>query len=122
MTPEQEAHYRLLQTLEQHPGLSQREVAKALGISLGRTNYIIHALIEKGFLKVENFTRSPNKVAKAAYLLTPAGIRQRIALTHSYIERKTAEYISLSAELSRLRAETPEAFAPPHNDNPDNSA
>lgn len=122
MTPEQEAQYRLLQALEQHPGLSQRDIASTLGISLGRTNYIIRALVEKGFLKVESFAKSPNKVAKAAYLLTPAGIRQRVELTHGYIERKKAEYIALTAELERLRAEAPEAFANTKNNFPGNNA
>ena len=110
MTSEQEAHFRLLKVLEQHPEYSQRDLAEATGFSLGRTNYVIHALMEKGFLKVGRFLQADNKLTKTAYILTPAGLRHRLALTQGYIERKKAEYEALRAELESLRHEAPEAF------------
>ena len=116
MTPEQEAHFRLLKVLEQHPEYSQRDLAEATGFSLGRTNYVIHALLEKGYLKIGRFLEANNKLTKTAYILTPAGIRHRMALTQGYIERKKAEYEALRTELESLRQESPEAFtAPPIN-------
>lgn len=119
MTPEQEGHFRLLKVLEQHPEYSQRDLAEATGFSLGRTNYVIHALMEKGFLKVGRFLHADNKLTKTAYILTPAGLRHRLALTQGYIERKKAEYEALRAELESLRHEAPEAFdeAPLHSGN-----
>ena len=113
MTPEQEAHFRLLKVLEQHPEYSQRDLAEATGFSLGRTNYVIHALMEKGFLKVGRFLQADNKLTKTAYILTPAGMRHRLELTRGYIERKKAEYAALQSELESLRQEVPEAFAGP---------
>lgn len=110
MSPEQEAHFRLLKLIEQHPEFSQRDLAKACGYSLGRTHYVLHALIEKGFLKANNFIKNTNKIGKTAYLLTPAGMNHRIGLTQAYIERKKAEYEALGAELRKLRQETPDAF------------
>lgn len=110
MTPEQEAHFRLLKVLEQHPDYNQRQLAEAIGLSLGRTNYIIHALMDKGLLKMGRFIKADNKLTKAAYILTPSGIRERMNLTQDYIARKIAEYESLKAELEKLRLELPEAF------------
>ncbi|TAM30284.1 MAG: MarR family EPS-associated transcriptional regulator [Nevskiaceae bacterium] len=113
MTPEQEAHFRLLKVLEQYPEYSQREIAEAIGLSLGRTNYVIHALMGKGFLKIVRFLQSDNKLTKTAYILTAAGIRHRVGLTQGYIERKNAEYEALRSELESLRQEVPEAFEEP---------
>ena len=110
MTPEQEAHFRLLKVLEQHPEYNQRQLAEAIGLSLGRTNYIIHALMDKGLLKMGRFIKADNKLTKAAYILTPSGIRERMNLTQDYIACKTAEYETLKAELEKLRLELPEAF------------
>lgn len=118
MTPEQEAHFRLLKALEQHPEYSQRDLAEATGFSLGRTNYVIHALMEKGFLKVGRFLKADNKLTKTAYILTPSGIRHRMELTQGYIERKKAEYEALRAELESLRQEAPEAFEGPNLNTP----
>jgi EPS-associated MarR family transcriptional regulator len=110
MTPEQEAHFRLLKVLEEHPSASQRELAAAVGLSLGRTNYVLHALMEKGMLKIGRFLRADNKLSKTSYILTPAGIRERMALTQGYVQRKQTEFDALKAELDRLRQETPDAF------------
>lgn len=102
MTPEEQTQFRVLRTLEQHPEYSQRELAEAVGVSLGRTNYVIHALIEKGLVKIDRFLVSDKKLAKTAYFLTPAGLRLRIELTQAYVERKKREYEALKAELEAL--------------------
>ncbi len=98
-------HFRVLRHLEENPHLSQRELADALGVSLGRVNYLLKALIEKGQIKIGAFRRSGDKLNKIAYLLTPSGMSSRAALTREYLERKTREYEALRAELDALRAE-----------------
>ena len=103
MTTEQ-AHLRLLQLLQQHPELSQRELAGRLGVSLGRTHYLLRGLIDKGLLKVENFLRSDRKLGYL-YLLTPAGIEAKLHLTRAYLQRREAEYHALREEIAQLRAE-----------------
>ena len=108
MTPEEEAHFRLLKVLEQHPEYRQREIAQAIGLSLGKTNYIIHALIDKGFLKIGRFFKAGNKLSKASYVLTPSGVRHRLNLTQDYIAHKKTEYDALLAELESLRLEASE--------------
>ena len=113
MPPEQEAHFRLLKVLEEQPSASQRELAAAVGLSLGRTNYVLHALMEKGMLKIGRFLRADNKLSKTSYILTPAGMRERMALTQGYVQRKQAEFDALKDELDRLRQETPDAFDQP---------
>lgn len=110
MTPEQEAHFRVLKVLEQNPEFTQRQIAEAIGMSLGRTNYLLHALMEKGFLKVGRFLKAKNKLTKAAYILTPSGIRHRLDITQGYINKKLAEYESLRTELEILRQDAPEVF------------
>lgn len=110
MTPEQETNFRLLKVLEQHPEYTQRQLSEAIGLSLGKTNYIIHALMDKGFLKIGKFLRADNKLTKVAYILTPSGIRERMNLTQEYIARKQAEYATLKAELERLGLEMSVAF------------
>ena len=116
MPPEQEAHFRLLKVLEQHPECNQRQLAEAIGLSLGRTNYIIHALMDKGLLKMGRFIKADNKLTKASYILTPSGIRERMNLTQNYIARKKAEYEIIKAELEKLRLEFPEAFESDNNE------
>jgi EPS-associated MarR family transcriptional regulator len=113
MTPKQEAHFRVLKVLEQNPEFTQRQIAEAIGMSLGRTNYLLHALMEKGFLKVGRFLKAKNKLTKAVYILTPSGIRERMDLTQDYVKRKTQEYEALKAELESLRQILPEAFDAP---------
>lgn len=103
MTPQQQAHFRVLQILGEHPEINQRDLAQRLGVSLGKTNYLLNALIEKGWIKIGNFQRSDEKLRKIAYLLTPAGIRQRIHLTQGYLARKEAEYEALKVEIAALR-------------------
>lgn len=107
MTPQEQVQFRILRTIEQNPEITQRELARQLGVSNGKAHYLIAALIEKGLLKMENFRRSDNKIAKVAYLLTPEGVNNRLQLTRDYLARKEAEYIALQQELSALRAEIP---------------
>lgn len=99
-----EVHYRLLRLLEAKPHLSQRALARELGISLGKINYCIAAVIERGWVKARNFRDSQNKVAYA-YLLTPRGIEQKAALTTNFLRRKIAEYDSLKEEIAQLQRE-----------------
>ena len=110
MTNEQ-ARLRLLQLLQQHPELSQRELAARLGVSLGRTHYLLRSLIDKGVLKVENFLRSDRKLGYL-YQLTPAGIEAKLHLTRTYLQRKEAEYHALRQEIAQLRAELDPVPAP----------
>lgn len=99
-----EYRYKVLKLLAENPHLSQRELARALGISLGKVNYCLQALIEKGMVKVGNFKNSQNKYAYA-YLLTPKGIEDRAKVTARFLNRKLAEYEALQAEIDRLRQE-----------------
>jgi EPS-associated MarR family transcriptional regulator len=96
--------YGLLKTLEDNPGLSQRDLAKRLGVSLGKVNFCLNALIEKGCLKVSNFRNSDNKLAYA-YLLTPQGVEQKARMTVEFLQIKVREYERLRAEIEELRRE-----------------
>jgi len=96
--------YGLLKTLEDNPSLSQRDLAKRLGISLGKVNFCLNALIEKGCLKVNNFRNSDNKLAYA-YLLTPQGVEQKARMTVEYLQIKMQEYERLRAEIEELQRE-----------------
>ena len=100
----EEFHYKLLKVLQDNPDLSQRELAQKIGISLGKTNYCLRALIEKGWVKANNFRRSTNKVAYA-YLLTPHGIEERARATVHFLRRKVAEHEALANEIELLRSE-----------------
>ncbi len=99
-----ETPLQLLRLLEANPQASQRALAEQLGLSLGKTHYCIHALIEKGWLKARNFKNSDNKLAYA-YVLTPKGIRQRASATAAFLQRKRAEYVALADQIRRLEAE-----------------
>lgn len=100
----EEVQYRLLTHLAQRPDASQRELARALGISLGKANYCLHALIEKGFVKARNFKNSGTKSAYA-YILTRKGLEEKINITAAFLRRKIAEYDTIATEIERLRAE-----------------
>ncbi len=101
---DQGTHLRLLQYLEAHPQVSQRELAKHLGISLGKANYCINALIAKGLVKVQNFTSSTNK-RSYLYLLTPAGISAKTTIAMKFLQRKMQEYEALKREIQELQRE-----------------
>ena len=100
----QEAHFRVLRLLEVNPQMKQRELAAAAGVSLGKTNYCINALLEKGLIKVQNFKSNKRKLAYA-YLLTPAGIAEKAVLTQRFLRRKMEEYEVLKAEIELLKQE-----------------
>jgi EPS-associated MarR family transcriptional regulator len=99
-----ELRFRLLKVLTQAPDISQRELAGRLGLSLGKTNYCVRALIDKGWVKVRNFTNSKHKLAYA-YVLTPTGLRARAKATLDFLRRKQAEYAQLEVEIAELRHE-----------------
>ncbi|MDP2240489.1 MAG: MarR family EPS-associated transcriptional regulator [Burkholderiales bacterium] len=99
-----ESHYRLLKLLEVQPNLSQRELARELGVSLGKINYCLAALIEKGWIKARNFRNNRDKLSYA-YLLTPSGIEQKATLTVNFLRRKMAEYDALKHEIEELKRE-----------------
>jgi EPS-associated MarR family transcriptional regulator len=99
-----EAHYKLLRLIESRPDATQRELAQALGVSLGKVNYCVNALIEKGLVKARNFRNSQNKLAYA-YLLTPRGIEQKTAVTVQFLRRKVSEYEALKREIAELKRE-----------------
>lgn len=104
MTPREAAHYRVLRLIEEQPEISQRELARALGVSLGKTHYLMKALLEKGLVKANNFRRSDNKLAYA-YLLTPSGIAAKLELTRAFLRLKEDEYRVAREEIERLRQE-----------------
>jgi len=92
--------------LQENPDITQRELARELGISLGRINYCLQALMEKGWVKMHNFSQSKNKLGYI-YLLTPAGIAEKSALTARFIKRKMEEYENLRKEIDALKADRP---------------
>ena len=101
---QEETHFRVMRLLDEDPSISTREIAKKVGISNGAAYYCVTALVEKGFVKLKNFTQSKNK-ANYIYELTPRGIRAKAALTVSFLERKKNEYEDLKLEIERLENE-----------------
>ena len=101
---QEENHLKVLRLLEVNPQLSQRDLADALGISLGKTNYCLKALLGKGFIKMQSFNKRQNKLAYA-YLLTPTGITEKAGLTVRFLARKVAEFESLTLEIEALKSE-----------------
>ena len=99
-----DAEYLILKKFEDNPRLTQRELSKELGVSLGKTNYIINALIDKGWLKLMNFKRSDKKLGYR-YLLTTQGITEKAILAQKFLKRKSEEYNRLKEEIENLRKE-----------------
>jgi EPS-associated MarR family transcriptional regulator len=99
-----EVRYKLLKLLEPNPALSQREVARELGMSLGKVNYCLKALVEKGWIKAANFKNSRNKSAYM-YLLTPRGIEAKARVTAEFLRCKLREHEQLTAEIDSIRHE-----------------
>ena len=97
-------HYGLLKTLENNPGLSQRDLAKRLGVSLGKVNFCLNALVTKGSLKISNFRNNENKLAYA-YLLTPCGVEEKARITLDFLKHKMQEYEQLKKEIAELKRE-----------------
>ena len=101
---DERTRYRLLKLLEENPELSQRRIAEELGVSVGKTNHCLRALLDKGLLKVRNFRDSQNKLAYA-YYLTPKGAKEKVRTTVGFLKRKLAEYEGLEREIEELKRE-----------------
>ena len=101
---DEDTHLKLMRLLEQHPNITQRELAEQLGVSLGKTNYCIKALLDKGWVKIQNFQDSKRKLAYA-YLLTPQGMIEKSAITVRFLQHKMDEYERLRLEIESLRLE-----------------
>ena len=100
-----EIHFKILRILEIHPEYTQRDLSKVLGVSLGKVNYCIKKLTEKGFVKLMNFRNNPNKVGYV-YLLTPKGVEEKTKLTFSFLKIKMREYEVLKNEIIILKDDT----------------
>ena len=103
----QELEYKTLKVLEQHPQMTQRQLSKELGVSLGKAHYVLKALVEVGWIKLENFQRSGNKLGYA-YLLTPAGVLEKAKITRRFLLRKQQEFAQLKREIEQLQTEVDE--------------
>jgi len=99
--PNKQSKYQLLKSLEQDANLTQRQLSKELGISLGKVNYCLQSLIQKGFVKINNFKNSKHKI-QYSYLLTPTGIDEKTKLTIEFLKTKTIEYEALKKEVEKL--------------------
>ena len=104
---QEDTHFRVLRLLQDNPEMSQRELAQAAGISVGGTHYVLNALIEKGLLKLGNFTAAEDK-RRYAYVLTPRGASEKAAITKRFLARKIEEYEALKLEISELSKEVGE--------------
>lgn len=109
MTPLQEdTHFRVLCALQENPYITQRQLAVRLGVSLGLTNFVLRALLDKGAIKVHNFRGNTHK-SSYAYILTPHGLRAKAALTVRFLMRKREEYEALKAEIEAVSQELDQA-------------
>ena len=97
-----------LRVLENSPRMTQRDLAELLGVSLGATNYCLRALVEKGWIKLENFQNNPTKLGYL-YLLTPLGVAAKTKLTARFLKRKLGEYEALKVEIEQLKSEMRQA-------------
>lgn len=107
-TINEDTHFWTLKLLQEKPGITQRALAKEVGMSLSGINYCISALVEKGWIKMGNFSRNPDKLSYA-YLLTPTGATEKAALTKRFLQRKMAEYEKLREEIEALQLEAEKA-------------
>ncbi len=103
-SPNSETRFQILRALSRNPEMTQRELAGQLDISLGKTNYCLRALIDKGLIKAANFRRSKHK-ARYLYQLTPTGLAEKASLTKRFLQRKIEEHHALTKEIQRLREE-----------------
>jgi EPS-associated MarR family transcriptional regulator len=94
----------ILKLLQTKPQMSQRDLAQAMGVSLGKANYCLRALMDKGLVKLENFRSNPDK-RQYAYLLTPAGLEEKSRITLAFLRRKVVEYEALQREIEQLRGD-----------------
>jgi len=104
-TINEDTDFWTLKLLQERPGITQRALAKEVGMSLSGINYCISALAEKGWIKLDNFSKNPNKLSYA-YLLTPNGLIEKAALTKRFLHRKMTEYEKLREEIEALQADT----------------
>jgi len=100
----EEIHYHVLKIIEKNPSITQRELANELGVSVGKANYCLKALIDKGWVKANNFKNSNNKLAYI-YKLTPSGIEQKARITVNFLKRKMSDYEELKQEIEMLKNE-----------------
>jgi len=99
-----ELRFTVLRLLESNPDISQRDLAREVGVSLGKINYCLHALIEKGLVKARNFKNSKNKIAYT-YYLTPRGVAEKARMTYHFLSLKLREIEELRREIERVREE-----------------
>ncbi len=102
MNKDKKDHFDVLRKIDQHPNSTQRELAEKLGFSLGKLNYCLKALKNKGLIKIENFTKNPNKI-NYIYVLTPKGFSKKTRLTINFMKAKMKEYDELKAELKKTK-------------------
>jgi len=108
---QEDTYFRVMRILQENPDLTQRELAEKLGVSVGGLNYCLKALMDKGWVKMQNFQNSKNKF-KYVYLLTPQGIAERLALTSRFLDRKMQEYEALKAEIESLHQDVQQSGKP----------
>ena len=101
---QEDTYFRVLRILTENPDLTQRELAERLGVSVGSLNYCLKALIEKGWVKVQNFSQSKNKF-RYIYILTPCGISEKATLASNFLKRKLVEYEAIKTEIESLNLE-----------------
>jgi len=105
---QEDTYFRVMRILQENPDLTQRELAEKLGVSVGGLNYCLNALMDKGWIKMQNFQNSKNKF-KYVYLLTPQGIAEKVSLTSRFLDRKMQEYETLKAEIESLHQDVQSA-------------
>lgn len=108
-TMQEDVRFRVLRLLEESPEMSQRDIAASVGISVGGVHYCLSALVDKGMVKLGNFSASQDK-RRYAYILTPEGLAEKAALTSRFLKRKIKEYEALEAEIETLRYEIGQGF------------
>ncbi|MFC3052304.1 MarR family EPS-associated transcriptional regulator [Kordiimonas pumila] len=101
---QEEVHFRILHLLNENPEMSQRDLADAVGVSVGGAHYVLNALVKKGFVKLGNFSSTQDK-RRYSYILTPKGLAEKAAITQHFLERKLEEYHALKVEIDELRHE-----------------
>lgn len=102
---QEDTHFRVLRLLQENPEMSQRKLAEVVGVSVGGIHYVLSALIEKGLVKLGNFTTAEDK-RRYAYILTPKGLARKAALTRTFLARKMEEYEALKKEIETLKRES----------------
>jgi len=101
----QEDILNLLTEIDKNRSFTQRQIATRTNLSLGKTNYLVHALICKGILKIKNFSNRPEKLGKLRYVLTPKGFEEKIRLTYYFLKKKEDEYRALKTEWEKLNSQ-----------------